>query len=164
MTKITVERNLLEQWLEALEQSETTVPYKGFGMDHRNAEVKHQAAITSLKAVLVGPTVDLVAEGRPATLAEIVSKARRDLEAVGGFDNGLVGVPASGVRLLIERLEAALAEPQEPVAYIDALKDAFFEGFTSVATYNDTLLNSPEEAWRKYKPPRIAPPKHKENT
>ena len=43
---------------------------------------------------------------------------------------------------------------QEPVACIAALKDAFFEGFTSVATYNDTLLNSPEEAWGNYKPPQ----------
>jgi hypothetical protein len=49
------------------------------------------------------------------------------------------------------------AEKQEPVAWIDALKDAFFEGFTSVETYNDTLLNSAEEAWAKYKPPVIPP-------
>lgn len=56
------------------------------------------------------------------------------------------------------RLEQA--EPvQEPVAWMDALKDAFFEGFTSVATYNDTLLNSPEEAWNGYKPPRTTPPR-----
>jgi hypothetical protein len=54
------------------------------------------------------------------------------------------------------------AEPVEPVACIDALKDAFFEGFTSVATYNDTLLNSPEEAWEKYKPPHTAPPQRAE--
>jgi hypothetical protein len=56
------------------------------------------------------------------------------------------------------------AEPVEPVACIDALKDAFFEGFTSVATYNDTLLNSPEEAWEKYKPPHTAPPQRAEPT
>ena len=63
------------------------------------------------------------------------------------------------VNATVMALDAALkAQPepaQEPVACIDALKDAFFEGFTSVATYNDTLLNSPEEAWGNYKPPRI---------
>ena len=57
--------------------------------------------------------------------------------------------------------EETKAEPVEPVAWINALKDAFFEGFTSVATYNDTLLNSPEEAWGNYKPPRAAPPQRK---
>jgi len=49
------------------------------------------------------------------------------------------------------------AEKQEPVAWMEALKDAFFEGFTSVETYNDTLLNSPEEAWANYKPPTTPP-------
>ena len=46
---------------------------------------------------------------------------------------------------------------QEPVAWMDALKDAFFEGFTSVETYNDTWLNSAEEAWAKYTPPVTQP-------
>lgn len=55
------------------------------------------------------------------------------------------------------------AEPEEePVAWEDALKDAFFEGFTCVATHNDILLNSPEEAWENYKPPHTAPPQRKE--
>jgi hypothetical protein len=43
--------------------------------------------------------------------------------------------------------------PVEPAAWMDALKDAFFDGFTSVETYNDTRLNSPEEAWANYEPP-----------
>ena len=63
-----------------------------------------------------------------------------------------------------KRFHAALAqqdEPvQEPVAWEDALKDAFFEGFASVATYNDTILNSPEEAWEKYKPPHVVERAH----
>lgn len=33
----------------------------------------------------------------------------------------------------------------------EELKDAFFDGFTSVVTYNDTQQNSPEEAWDEYK-------------
>lgn len=60
----------------------------------------------------------------------------------------------------LEALESGLARFAELIsadqreAWEDALKDAFFEGFTSVATYNDTILNSPEEAWEKYKPSR----------
>ena len=40
---------LLRLALEALEQSETTVPYEGFGMARREAERKHQAAIAALR-------------------------------------------------------------------------------------------------------------------
>lgn len=49
----TLERTALaepaEQEPVALERSETTVPYEGFGMAHREAERKHQAAITAIK-------------------------------------------------------------------------------------------------------------------
>ena len=45
-------RTAAQQALEALEQSETTVPYEGFGMARREAERKHQAAITALRAAL----------------------------------------------------------------------------------------------------------------
>ena len=34
---------------------------------------------------------------------------------------------------------------------MDLVKDAFFEGFVSVETYNDTRLNSVEDAWAEYK-------------
>ena len=58
----------------------------------------------------------------------------------------------------VMKIKEALAQPaQEPVAWMDALKDAFFEGFTSVETYNDTWLNSAEEAWAKYTPPVTQP-------
>ena len=45
-------RAAAQQALKALEQSETTVRYEGFGMAHREAERKHQAAITALRAAL----------------------------------------------------------------------------------------------------------------
>ena len=32
-----------------------------------------------------------------------------------------------------------------------SLKDAFFEGFTSVVTYNDSLVNSVDESWETYR-------------
>ena len=68
---------------------------------------------------------------------------------------------AEEAELITKQARAALAQikpaQQEPVARMDALKDAFFEGFTSVETYNDSRLNSPEEAWAKYKPPVIPP-------
>ena len=38
--------------LEALEQSETTVPYEGFGMAQREAERKHKDAITAIREAL----------------------------------------------------------------------------------------------------------------
>jgi hypothetical protein len=54
--------------------------------------------------------------------------------------------------------QAKLAQSvQKPVTLMDALKDAFYEGFTSVSTYNDTVLNCPEEAWAKYTPPAQPP-------
>ena len=52
---MTTLREAAQQALEALEQSETTVPYEGFGMAHREAERKHQAAITALRAALAQP-------------------------------------------------------------------------------------------------------------
>lgn len=61
-----------------------------------------------------------------------------------------------------EKEREVIQQALEPVAWMDALKDAFFEGFISVATYNDTLLNSPEEAWGQYKPPRTAPPRREQ--
>lgn len=45
----------------------------------------------------------------------ITAKLRYDLTAVGGFDNGMVGVPAEGVRKVVEALEAALAVPPTPL-------------------------------------------------
>lgn len=48
---------------------------------------------------------------RPGRIAAIVAKMRADLSVLGGFENGMVSVPASGVRVYIEKLEAALGEP-----------------------------------------------------
>ena len=61
MSTITVPRAVLEQALEALEQSETLVPYEGFGMLRREAERKHEAAIAALKAALEQPEQEPVA-------------------------------------------------------------------------------------------------------
>ena len=55
------DRELMQQALEALEQSETTVPYEGFGMAHREAERKHQASITALRERLAQPEQEPVA-------------------------------------------------------------------------------------------------------
>ena len=48
----------------------------------------------------------------------------------------------------LEMANKALEAKQEPM--MEKLKDAFFEGFVSVETYNDTRLNSVDEAWAKY--------------
>ena len=53
---MTTLREAAQQALEALEQSETTVPYEGFGMARREAERKGlricDEAITALRAAL----------------------------------------------------------------------------------------------------------------
>ena len=95
------------------------------------------------------------------TLREAAQQALEALEDMLGWQSLAPQTIQESAKGRAAALRSALAEPVQepkPVAYIDALKDAFFEGFTSVATYNDMLLNSPEEAWEKYKPPRITPP------
>ena len=64
-------RTAAQQALEALEQSETFVPYEGFGMARRKAESKHQAAITALRAAL--------AEQR---LTDMEQKMERSIESL----------------------------------------------------------------------------------
>lgn len=44
----------------------------------------------------------------------------------------------------IAKAEAALAAPQPPA---DAVEAAFREGFRSPTTYNDTVMNSEDDAW-----------------
>ena len=71
MTTITVPRAVLEQALEALEQSETLVPYEGFGMLRREAERKHEAAMAALKAALEQPEQEPVAHTVTGKLGDI---------------------------------------------------------------------------------------------
>jgi hypothetical protein len=52
---MTTLREAAQQALEALEQSETWVPDEGLGMLRREAERKHEAAITALRAALEQP-------------------------------------------------------------------------------------------------------------
>ena len=47
--------------------------------------------------------------------------------------------------------QSVYTTPPQRKPLTDELKDAFFDGFTSVVTYNDTWQNSPEEAWDEYK-------------
>ena len=64
-------RTAAQQALEALEQSETFVPYEGFGMARREAERKHQAAITALRAALAEPQ-------EPDIAQQVVSEQAED--------------------------------------------------------------------------------------
>jgi hypothetical protein len=52
---MTTDREVMQQALEALEQSETWVPDEGFGMLRLEAQRKHEAAIIALKAALEQP-------------------------------------------------------------------------------------------------------------
>ena len=99
MSTITVDRAVLEQVLEALEQSETLVPYEGFGMLRREAERKHEAAIAALKAALAQQEQDWsMLQATQESLREHMSE--------------------------INRLRAALAQQeQEPVAWMFQHKD-----------------------------------------
>lgn len=53
----------------------------------------------------------------------------------------------------IQQLRAALAAQQaaQPVAWAESIEAAFRCGFSSPATYNDTLLNTADEAWEEEK-------------
>lgn len=75
---------------------------------------------------------------------ELVAKAYE-----GGFIDGMQKQMQSSVDRAVNRMAEQPAQPSKPLT--DELKDAFFEGFTSVITYNDTWQNSPEEAWNEYK-------------
>ena len=65
---------------------------------------------------------DAMTSPRSPTVAEIVAKMRADLDQVGGFENGMIGVPADGIARYIESLEAALrSQPAaEAVAWINS--------------------------------------------
>lgn len=49
---MTTLREAAQQALDALKQSETTVPYEGFGMRQREAVRKHEEAIAALRVAL----------------------------------------------------------------------------------------------------------------
>lgn len=51
---------------------------------------------------------------RHDTVREIVAKMRADMEKIGGFENGLLAVPADGIRSYIEQLEAAIGGDEKP--------------------------------------------------
>ena len=69
---ITLPRATVQQALEALKQSETWVPDEGFGMLRREAERKHEAAITNLKAALEQPEQANLPEEKLQAVAEYV--------------------------------------------------------------------------------------------
>ena len=83
------------------------------------------------------------------------SQPKGEQEPVGCITGTYGGYPV--VRLINPALvlpfgTALYTHPQpkhEPL--MDLVKDAFFEGFVSVETYNDTRLNSVEDAWAEYK-------------
>ena len=89
-------RTAAQQALEALEQSETWVPDEGFGMRRREAERKHEAAITALRAALEQP--DRAQKMRDAgytrrpTLREM---AEPEQEPVAWRCKGMLGMPWS---------------------------------------------------------------------
>jgi hypothetical protein len=58
---MTTLREAAQQALEALEQSETSVPYEGFGLLLREAERKLEATINDLRAALEQPEQEPVA-------------------------------------------------------------------------------------------------------
>jgi hypothetical protein len=85
---VTVSREILQQALKALEQSETWVPYEGFGMLRREAQRKHEAAITAVKAALAQPEQEPVAWASKRELARI-KDFDSTIYANGGFDGAV---------------------------------------------------------------------------
>jgi hypothetical protein len=99
-----------------------------------------------------------------AALQSIISQDALDKMADNARELGLDYEPAPAqepvawVEYELGNRKKTVQPAAKPLSYLDALKDAFFEGFASPETYNDRLLNSPEEAWAKYKPPVTTPP------
>jgi hypothetical protein len=90
------------------------------------------------------------------------------LESVDGTISNLLGsllgapdtdAPGAKVRASITALRAALAaEPEpEPVAWQSRVEEAFKDGFYAPRTYNDTVLNTPAEAWEEAKAGLLKP-------
>jgi hypothetical protein len=83
-------------------------------------------------------------------VAEIVSNMRRDLEGIGGFDNGMVSVPAEGVRNYVLELESVLAaapsQPSPSVEEVKRLADKYAEAAwieSRSANPNDSSITAP---------------------
>lgn len=57
------------------------------------------------------------------------------------------------VKVLVDQLQVALSAQQatQSVAWAESIEAAFRCGFSSPATYNDTLLNTADEEWEKEK-------------
>ena len=116
---------------------------------------------------------NVLEHGMPRT--EYYSEAQLDLVEMGwnyGYDAGraveqALDKKAENARELGLDYEPALAQQSaergEPVKWSgyeldgrryktmeERLKDAFYEGFTSSATYNDIELNDVDEEWLKY--------------
>jgi hypothetical protein len=81
----------------------------------------------------------------------ITAKLRYDLTAVGGFDNGMVGVPAEGVRAVVEALEAALAVPPTPLL-LKGIGKIAGDGFK-----DETRIGEVIYAWNREHPAPHAP-------
>lgn len=85
------------------------------------------------------------------TIAEVVAKMRADLTAVGGFENGMIYVPAEGVRTHIEALEAALAAPPNPLL-LKGIGKIAGDGFK-----DETRIGEVIYAWNREHPAPHAP-------
>lgn len=161
MTKMYIDRAVVEKALEALKFS--TPNPRSIDDDYTEQGWKEHIAANAALSTALAVHAEPVAwkQGNLVTFNEDPCPVLGGL-FVQFWDGEEVAarVYANDLKALRQRCAKVNAAPsqQEPVAWLSALKDAFFEGFTSVATYNDTLLNSPEEAWEKYKPPNIAQP------
>ena len=94
-------------------------------------------------------------EQEPVAWAEEIIEylhAHHDTEMIKELDSGDALIRLDDAIAAVEEVAQRHAHPQPPRQPLtDLIKDAFFEGFTSVETYNDTVLNSVEEAWEEYK-------------
>ena len=98
-----------QQALEALEQSETFVPYEGFGMARKEAERRHQAAITALRAALAQQKDPTDPGNDVDVLREHVRHLERRVRELHAQQAELAQEPVAKVELMMTGGNAGLA-------------------------------------------------------
>jgi hypothetical protein len=87
--------------------------------------------------------------GRADLLKE--QAAQKPMAWTTGFHAGHCVIRAADPAAILPIGVALYTSPPPRQPLTDEIKDAFYEGFTSVETYNDTNLVDVDDAWKKYK-------------
>ena len=165
---ITLPRATVQQALEALKQSETWVPDEGFGMLRREAERKHEAAITNLKAALEQPEQEPVANNPdPHHLSRILhelagsaSMCWEHVDRAGVFQStqaaDFVAAAIAEIRQRMKDTPPRRETEQEPVAWVENDGEIVWCD-KARATGRNLYTHPPRREWRSLSEEEIYP-------